>query len=156
MQINSSYDYYSQYASLFSSTAATSSSSFADILFDQTSSTEQDSFVSQLTALGAQDYGTAPDFSSMSIDEFREHLLEVQATLQSAGVDTSSMADPNDFSVEELEELQAQMSSKGQMPPPPPPPQSLSTSSSSLMSTFQFDDYSSLSLDALEALFGVA
>lgn len=158
MQISIS-DYYSQSSSIFSSTATygTSSTSFADLLFGSTdSSSNTVSFAEELSLAGAESIGPPPDFSSMTTDEFLEHLLEVQSTLASMGVDTSSMTDPTSLSVDELEALQAEMSSKGKdgMPPPPPPSQQMT--SSTLMMGFNFDDYSDLSGETLEALFGVA
>lgn len=84
--------------------------------------------------------GQAPDFSSMTTDEFLAHLIEVQDSLAASGVDISDMTDPTTLTTEELEALQEEM----QKPPPPP---------SMEMMNFNFVDYSSLTADALDSLF---
>lgn len=66
-----------------------------------------------------------PDFESMSTDEFRSHLEEIQAKMSADGV-TSDLPDVSTLSDSELEELKTEMASKGagggQRPEGPPPP----------------------------------
>ncbi len=152
MEITNS-NYLSYVASLYSSSASSTytassttatSSAFTDMLTAvQSSSTS--SLAQEMSALGAESLGEAPDFSSMSLEEFRDHLSELQAALSASGVDISGLTDPSDLSTEELEALQEEMASRGSMPPPPPP--------SMDMMGYNFVDYSSLSFDALESLF---
>lgn len=90
---------------------------------------------------------TPPDFESMSIDDYRDHLLEMQSTLESYGytsdLDISSLTD------DELSELKDSMGTHGkggqQGPPPPPPPSSSSTNASST------SDLMNSLLDALDS-----
>ncbi|MFI3200643.1 MAG: hypothetical protein R3Y54_03830, partial [Eubacteriales bacterium] len=69
-----------------------------------------------------------PDFSSMSTEDFREHLIELQEKMAANGVDTSSFVDPTTMSEEDLNALKDEMSSMGDRgvegngrPGPPPP-----------------------------------
>ncbi len=114
-------------SSTTSTSSSVSSSSYDSVSF---SSTGQ-----MMAAEGSH----PPDFDSMSTEDFREHLIELQETMAANGVDTSSFTDPSTMSEEDLLALKDEMSSMGkggpqgkQGPPPPPPPsESTSTSTSS-------------------------
>lgn len=86
-----------------------------------------------------------PDFDSMSTEDFREHLIELQETMAANGVDTSGFTDPTTMSDEDLNALKDEMSSMGQggprgkEGPPPPPPPSETTSTSSTTSSTEAD-----------------
>lgn len=126
--------------STVASSTTMDSSVFTDML---TSMQSQNSFIQEMNRYGVQEMGQAPDFSSMTTDEFLAHLIEVQESLATSGVDISAMTDPTTLTTEELEALQTEMQQK---PPPPPPP-------SMEMMNFNFVDYSSLTADAFESLF---
>lgn len=71
----------------------------------------------------------APDFDSMSTEDFREHLLDVRSTMEADGLDTSSMQDIENMTDLELESLKNEMAESKPKPPeggrpegPPPPP----------------------------------
>ncbi|MFI3249924.1 MAG: hypothetical protein R3Y07_03050 [Eubacteriales bacterium] len=129
------------YSSSSADTSTTmDSSAFTDML---TSVQSQNSYIQEMNRYGVQEMGQAPDFSSMTTDEFLAHLIEVQESLAASGVDISDMTDPTTLTMEELEALQTEMQQK---PPPPPPP-------SMEMMNFNFVDYSSLTADAFESLF---
>ncbi len=116
---NSSYALWlqtTQTASTSSSATGTESSGFQDMLVTESS------YLQEMTSLGVESMGEAPDFSSMTTDEFLLHLIEVQSTLAASGVDISNMTDPSTLTTEELEALQSEMSAKGSKGPPPPPP----------------------------------
>lgn len=129
-------------------TSAISTTDFSSLLsVDSTSdifSEIMSSMIEELGSLGSiagQDGPPPPtDVDSMSMDEFVEHLVEVQEQLQAQGVDISDLNDPTEMSLEELEALQEELAS-GQTPPPPPPMH------------LNIVDFSSLSLDALTTLF---
>lgn len=142
MEINSNYYLSSMlYSSASSASSSTmdNSSSFTDML------TASSSLAGQMAGLGAESLGEAPDFGSMSLEEFQEHLMELQATLASSGIDTSDLPDPAEMTVEELEALQEEMSSRGNNPPPPPPME---------MMNLNFVDYSSITEEMFNTLFG--
>ncbi len=143
MDISSNY-LWSVSSNYSSSSAVTSTttdgSAFTDML---TSVQTQNSYIQEMNSYGVQELGQAPDFSSMTTDEFLAHLMEVQASLEASGVDISGMTDPSTLSTEELEALHEEMQKP---PPPPPPPQSIE------MMNFNFVDYSSLTADALDSL----
>lgn len=107
-------------ASLYSSSSTTSVSagdtSFSDLL----SQVGNNSLAQQMSEMGAESIGHPPDFAAMTTEEFREHLLEIQETLASNGVDISSFDDPNEMSISQLESLKEEMMSHGNNPPPPP------------------------------------
>lgn len=140
MEINSSLwsasNYYSSSQGVTST--QTGDSGFMDIFSAVQNS---NSYIDEMNSYGVQDLGNPPDFASMSTEEFLAHLIEVQESLATSGVDISEMTDPTTFTTEELEEMKAEM----QKPPPPPP--------SMEMMNFNFVDYSSLATSALETLF---
>lgn len=134
-------------SSLYSSSSTTStttsgSSAFTDLMSSVQSSSS--SLAGEMASMGAESLGEAPDFASMSLEEFREHLCELQQALADSGVDISSLADPSTLSDEELTELQEEMSSRGKNPPPPPPME---------MMNLNFVDYSDLSEAMYQSLF---
>lgn len=149
MEISNQYQWASSYYSSSTSTATASSgsSAFADLISATMSqsiqSSQSTSLAQEMAAAGAESLGQAPDFASMSLEEFQEHLCELQSALAASGVDTSSMTNPEDLTTEELESLQEEMSSRGKNPPPPP------MESMNL----NFVDYSNLSTSMLETLF---
>lgn len=146
MQITDS-NYLLSVASMYGTASTTSTTSltsaFTDMLTSVQSSTSG-SLAQEMSALGAESLGQAPDFSSMSLEEFRDHLSELQTALAASGADISGLTDPADLTTEELEALQAEMSSRGSNPPPPPPME---------MMGYNFVDYSSLTASALDTLF---
>lgn len=120
MEISSSSSLWS-YAGLFSSSSTTSvmtgDSSFTDLLASVGSTS---SLAQQMSEIGVEDFGHAPDFASMTTDEFLEHLIEMQETLSASGIDISSLADPSEMTTSELESLKEEMMSRGKNPSPPP------------------------------------
>lgn len=142
MEINSS-NYLSAYLYSTPSVSSTSSGSdFTSLLRVE----ESNSLAGQMASLGAESMGQAPDFDSMSLEEFQDHLCELQASLAAYGVDISDLADPSTLSTEELEALKEEMSSRGKNPPPPPPME---------MMNLNFVDYSNIADDMLENILGV-
>lgn len=102
---------------------------------------ETTEYMEELTAFGAEQFEKKPDLSTMTTDEFLTHLVEVQKSLVSVGVDGSEMTDPHTLSQDELVSLQEEM----QMP---------STLSSMELLNLNFVDYSTLSNGILDSIFG--
>ncbi len=135
----------SSVSSVSSANSATStSSSVASSSYDSVS-------ISSTGKLMAAEGSHPPDFDSMSTEDFRAHLVELQEKMAESGVDTSGFTDPSTMSDEDLNALKDEMSSMGKgkaggkQGPPPPPPPSESTSTSTTES-----DSLSLLLEALE------
>lgn len=134
----------SSISSVSSSTSSTSSAT-------STSTSSYDSVsISSTGKMMAAEGSHPPDFDSMSTEEFREHLIELQEKMAESGVDISSFTDPTTMSDEDLNALKDEMSSMGQGgpngkkgPPPPPPP-------SEMTSTTETTDSLDLLLEALE------
>lgn len=124
-------------------TGNTTCSDFFDLCSSLQSATEN-SYLQELNNLHSAEMREAPDFSSMTTEEFRDHLTEVVATMQANGETVSF--NPSEFTTEELEELKSEMENN---PPPPPPPSSCSSEWMGL----NFVDYSSLSTTTLQSLF---
>lgn len=93
-----------------------------------TSST-QDTVEISAAGQAALSQSAPPDFNNMSMDEFKDHLTEMQTTLSSYGYEATF--DLDSISDEELSELKDSMAAQGkggkQPPPPPPPPPPSST-----------------------------
>lgn len=102
---------------------------------------EISSYMKEMTAFGVQEFEKTPDIASMTTDEFLQHLIDVQNSLVSVGVEKSEMTDPNSLTEEELLSLQEEM----QMP---------STLSSMELLNLNFVDYSTLSTGILDSIFG--
>lgn len=149
MEINNSQSLWSTFTSSQSSTTTQTmelSSAFADLLSATATSTSSD-YLQEITSLGAESMGTPPNFSEMTTEEFREHLIEMQMALAESGADISNLADPSEMTTEELVALQSEMASH--RPPPPPPPADFSMD----MMNLNFVDYSNLSETLLTTLF---
>lgn len=124
--IGSNSIYTSAMSEVYSSLYSTSSTSSASTL----SSFSLDSFEISSEARELAARPAPPDFESMSNDDFRSHIIEVQDMLTEQGFDVSNIENMTD---EELESLKSDMIEKGaefqkQGPPPPPPQQNSLTS----------------------------
>lgn len=126
-------------SSAYSTSTTSSISSVSSLLttyHDEVVTGDQSSFgytqdSVQISSAGQASVGqTPPDFNSMSTDDFRDHLLEMQATLEAAGY--SSDLDISSLSDDELNSIKDDMASRGKggNPPPPPPPSGTESSSS--------------------------
>ncbi len=118
-------------SSISTATSSATSSSSSSVT---TSSYDSVSFSSTGQMMAAEG-NHPPDFDSMSTEDFREHLIELQEAMAASGVDTSNFTDPSTMSEEDLNALKDEMASMGsrgpqgkQGPPPPPPPSTSSTS----------------------------
>lgn len=115
------------------SSVSSSSSSTASTSSYTSSSYDSVSFSSTGQMMAAEG-SHPPDFDSMSTEEFREHLIELQEKMAESGVDISNFTDPSTMSEEDLNALKDEMSSmgaggpQGKKGPPPPPPPETSTS----------------------------
>lgn len=136
MEINNSslWFNYSSTSSVSTTSSTNVLSSFTDLFTEVASS----SFIQEMNQYSVQDMGTPPDFSSMTCEEFRAHLLELEEVLGE-----SFSFDPENLTEEQLEAMKAEME-KG---PPPPPPMEMNFQNLNLV------DYSSLSSQALTSLF---
>lgn len=138
----------------------TGASSFEDTMMDILNAVEAveedtNSLAYQMANLGAESLGNAPDFSSMTSEEFLEHLLELQQDLEESGADISDLVDPTTLTSEELEDLQVEMASRGEMPPPAPASDAISmVSMENLIAVMSLNmvDYSSYGESLFEYL----
>lgn len=119
-------------SSVSSASSATSSSSTSTTSTTSVASYDSTSF-STTGQMMAAEGSHPPDFDSMSTEEFRDHLVELQEAMAASGVDISGFTDPTTMSDDDLNALKDEMSSMGsrgpqgkQGPPPPPPPSSTS------------------------------
>lgn len=126
--------YSSQLSSIYSASTA-SSTSFLDAMESTASSTTQNYDTIEISSEGRMasmpPRGPRPDFESMSTEDFREHLIEVQTQMANDGIDISSLNDPAEMTDEELDALKTEFmegAGRGGRPegPPPPPPSSSS------------------------------
>lgn len=151
MSISSISSNYSTYSTSSTSSSISSVSSLLSTYHDEVvtgdSSTygySQDSV--SISSAGMASMQTPPDFDNMSIDDFREHLSEMQSALTEMGY--SSDLDISSLTDDELSSIKDDMASrgpKGGNPPPPPPPSS-ETSSTSVTT----DDLLDMFLSSLE------
>lgn len=75
---------------------------------------------------------TPPDFSSMSTDDFRAHLEEMQATLAESGIEsTLDISSLSDDEINSIKDSMGPQGKGGNNPPPPPPPSSTSADATS-------------------------
>lgn len=112
--------------------AVSSSSSATTTTSSYTGSYDSASFSSTGKMMAAEG-SHPPDFDSMSTDEFRDHLVELQEKMAADGIDISGFTDPTTMSDDDLNALKDEMASMGKGGPqgkngPPPPPPSSSTS----------------------------
>ncbi|MFI3200644.1 MAG: hypothetical protein R3Y54_03835 [Eubacteriales bacterium] len=135
--------------SVMDTTDSTATSSYFADLLATTQSTSSSAYLQEMTSLGAEQLGNPPDFSSMSTEEFREHLIEVQEALAASGADISNLQDPSELTEEELEAMQAEMMSRGQNPPPPPQTTSMELMEMMQSSYLYFLEESSGMLDSV-------
>lgn len=120
--IGTSNIYASAMSSMYSSLYSTSSTSSSSSALSFSSTLDSFQISSEARDLASRP-APPPDFDSMSSDEFREHVTEMQDILTEQGFDVSNIADMTD---EELDALKSEMVEKGaefQQGPPPPPPQ---------------------------------
>lgn len=126
------------------SVSSVSSTSTSSSSTSSTTSSYDSVSISSTGQMMAAEGSHPPDFDSMSTEDFRDHLVELQETMAANGVDTSSFTDPTTMSDEDLEALKDEMSSMGkggprgkQGPPPPPPPSTETTESTSETDTLE-------------------
>lgn len=127
----------SSVSSLTDATSASTSTSVSTSSYDSVS-------ISSAGKMMASEGNRPPDFDSMSTEDFRAHLVELQEKMAADGVDTSGFTDPTTMSDEDLNALKDEMSAMGkggpggkQGPPPPPPPSETSTTSATETDTLQ-------------------
>lgn len=126
----------------------TTSNDFFDLCSSLQSATEN-SYLQERNNLHTVEMGQAPDFSSMTTEEFRDHLTEVVPAMVENG--ETVRFDPSEFTTDELEALKSEMANIPPPPSPPPPPPPPSSSTEWINSNFV--DYSNLSTSSLQSLF---
>ncbi len=117
-----------------SGTVSSSSSAYTSTATTTSTSSYDTTSFSSTGMMMAAEGSSPPDFDSMSLDEFCDHLVDLQDAMAENGVDISTLVDPTTLSDDELSALKDEMSSMGsrkaggkQGPPPPPPPSSTSS-----------------------------
>lgn len=140
--ISSSSYYSSAITSTTSTTSSSAASAFQEVMASATNSTDSYSISAQARASQGP-----PDFDSMSTDDFRSHLEQIQSELVADGVDVSGFPDYANMTDDELDAMKSEMASAGPPPPPQgsgkpqgPPPPPPSSSSYSIEETDESDE----------------
>lgn len=130
-----------------STTTSISTTDFSDMLLSaltSATSTYADSSVSSASASTRQ---APPDFDSMSLDEFRSHIEELQAKADEYGVDTH-LPDISNMTDDELSALKDDMANK--RPPHGKPPVGIESLMSDYSESTEIEDLSSILIQAIE------
>lgn len=132
MNISSISSNFSTYATT-SSSSINSVSSLLTTYHDEVVTTSRCQDSVEISSAGLASMSTPPNFDSMSIDDFKQHLTDMQSTLTDMGYTTD--LDISSLSDDELSNIKDSMAKQGGKNPPPPPPPSSSSSQEQVQSS---------------------